>query len=96
MSGVTKVEKKVLSSDGVHQLAGWVYLPDGPARGLLQVVHGMTEYIGRYDSFMTRMAGAGDICTQRAGLHRKQGRVAPTGGGCGAVRRRCPGGVRKE
>ena len=38
MSGVTKVEKKVLSSDGIHQLAGWVYLPDRPARGLLQVV----------------------------------------------------------
>ena len=62
MSGVTKVEKRVLSSDGIHQLAGWVYLPDGPARGLLQVVHGMTEYIGRYDSFMTRMAGEGYIC----------------------------------
>lgn len=55
-------EFKVLSSDGIHMLAGVVYAPQGEARGFLHVVHGMTEYIGRYDRFMKDMASAGYIC----------------------------------
>ena len=55
------IEKKVPSSDGKHELIGRVYLPDGEARGLFQVVHGMTEYIGRYDRFMRALASAGFV-----------------------------------
>lgn len=57
-------EKKVFcvpSSDGVHNLSGVVYLPDGEVRGLFQVVHGMTEHIARYDRFMSDMAAQGWI-----------------------------------
>lgn len=54
-------EMKVLSSDGIHMLAGVVYLPEGTPRGIFHVVHGMTEYIGRYDRFLRRMAMAGYI-----------------------------------
>ncbi len=50
----------VPSSDGIHTLAGHVYLPDGfpdtCPRGVFHVVHGMTEHIGRYDPFLR------DIC----------------------------------
>lgn len=47
------------SSDGVHDLHGYVYLPDCPPKGILHVLHGMTEHIGRYDPFMREMAAAG-------------------------------------
>ena len=52
----------VKSSDGIHTLSGVVYVPEGEARGLFHVVHGMTEYIGRYHKFMSDMASAGYIC----------------------------------
>lgn len=58
---VTVTEKRVLSSDGIHTLAGKVYLPGGEVKGLLQVVHGMSEHIGRYDEFMRRLAAEGYI-----------------------------------
>lgn len=50
------IDKEVLSSDNTHQLVGKIYLPQGNPRGLLHVVHGMTEHIGRYDKFMREMA----------------------------------------
>ena len=59
---IQKQEYKVLSSDRVHQLAGVVYLPEGEPVGFFHVVHGMTEYIGRYERFMTKMAENGWIC----------------------------------
>ncbi len=53
------------STDGIHTLAGRVYLPEGypetPARGILHVVHGMIEHISRYDGFMREMAEEGYI-----------------------------------
>ena len=58
------IEKKIFSvpsSDGIHNLSGVVYLPDGEAKGLFQVVHGMTEYVERYDRFLTDMAKNGYI-----------------------------------
>lgn len=55
------LEKRVLSSDGVHTLVGKVYLPDCEPKGYLHVVHGMEEHIGRYDRFMRRAAEDGYI-----------------------------------
>lgn len=52
-------KKLVLSSDGEHTLQGVVYVPDGTPKGYFQVVHGMCEYVGRYESFMTQLAGQG-------------------------------------
>ena len=51
------VNKEVLSSDGIHTLKGKVYIPDTEIKGLFHLVHGMTEYIGRYDEFLRFMAG---------------------------------------
>ena len=59
---INVIEKKVPSSDGIHTLAGKVYLPEGEPKGLFHVVHGMTEHIGRYDRFMREAAEAGFIC----------------------------------
>ena len=58
----TKREYKVLSSDGIHNLSGIVYVPDGEARGFFHVVHGMTEHITRYDRIMSDLAESGYIC----------------------------------
>lgn len=55
------IKKEVLSSDRIHQLKGKIYIPEGTARGLFHVVHGMTEHIGRYDAFMRRIAEQGYI-----------------------------------
>ncbi len=62
---MTLLDFSAPSSDGIHTLRGRVYLPAGypeiRPRGLFHVVHGMTEYIGRYDRFLTAMADAGYI-----------------------------------
>ncbi len=57
-----KTEFKVKSSDGIHTLAGVVYLPSCEPIGFYHIVHGMTEHIGRYDKFMSEMADLGYIC----------------------------------
>jgi alpha-beta hydrolase superfamily lysophospholipase len=49
----------VPSSDGVHDLAGKVYLPDGSPKGVVHILHGMTEHIGRYDEFLKEIASNG-------------------------------------
>lgn len=53
---------KVLSSDGVHRLAGIIYEPQGDIRGYFHVVHGMTDHIHRYEPLMRDMAKAGYVC----------------------------------
>ena len=62
---VTMISYPHPSTDGVHTLAGRVYLPEGypdtPARGILHVAHGMIEHISRYDGFMREMAEFGWI-----------------------------------
>ena len=55
------LDKKVLSSNGKNMLAGKVYLPNGEIKGYFHIVHGMTEYIGRYDKFMRVLAENGYI-----------------------------------
>ena len=56
---ITIREKKVPSSDGIHELWGKVYLPENPPQGYIQVVHGMTEHIRRYDDILRAFAEAG-------------------------------------
>lgn len=53
---------RVPSTDGIHTLAGIVYLPERKAKGFYHVVHGMTEHIARYEKFMMDMAKEGWIC----------------------------------
>lgn len=59
---VTVKEFKVKSNDGIHTLAGVIYLPDGEYKGIYHIVHGMTEHISRYDRIMTAIAENGYIC----------------------------------
>ena len=58
---IAKKEFHVLSSDGIHTLSGFVYLPDTEIKGFFQVVHGMTDHIARYDRILTDMASDGWI-----------------------------------
>ena len=55
------IEKEVLSSDKTHYLKGKIYFPTGSAKGFFHVVHGMCEYIGRFDRLMQEMAELGYI-----------------------------------
>ena len=55
------VEKQVLSSDGIHTLKGIIYLPTGTPQGIFHLVHGMTEYIGRYEPLLALIASAGFV-----------------------------------
>jgi len=46
------VEGKFISSDCVHKIHTVKWLPDqGQIKGVLQITHGMTEFIKRYDTF---------------------------------------------
>ena len=55
------IDFKAPSTDGIHDLAGKVYFPDKFPVGILHILHGMTEHIARYDTFMREMAEAGYI-----------------------------------
>lgn len=44
-------EFNFLSSDGKTGLHGISWLPEGTPRAVLQIAHGVAEYIGRYDGF---------------------------------------------
>lgn len=57
--GYNKREFKVGSSDKIHTLAGVVYEPCGEIKGIYHIVHGMTEHIKRYESFMIFLAENG-------------------------------------
>ena len=57
---IQKVKKEILSSDGVHTLRGFALIPENP-KGILQIAHGMTEHIGRYEAFMYYLAENGFI-----------------------------------
>lgn len=52
---------KMPSADKTHTLRGVIYLPANGAKGIFQLVHGMREHIGRYDSFMSTLAQNGYI-----------------------------------
>lgn len=58
---MTKTEQFIPSSDGVHSLHTIVFLPEGEARGMVQIVHGMAEYAARYEPFMQLLAENGYI-----------------------------------
>lgn len=54
-------EMTVQSTDNIHTLVGRIYIPEGEIKGLFHIVHGMTEYIGRYDNLMSSLAEAGYV-----------------------------------
>lgn len=57
---VVREEFYVDSMDRVHMIHGYRwYDPEQEWIGVLQIVHGMLEYIERYDEFAEKMAEAG-------------------------------------
>ena len=56
-----RYEISIPSSDGKTTLHGFRYDPDGPVRGVVQLVHGMEEYIGRYEDFAAYLAENGYV-----------------------------------
>lgn len=58
---VSKIAFKTPSSNGIHNLSGVVFLPEGKAKGFFHIVHGMTEHIARYEKFMLDMAKMGYV-----------------------------------
>ncbi len=57
----TTLPWEVPGTDGTHTLYGKVYIPVCAPKGTVQIVHGMSEHIGRYDSFMTFLAQHGYV-----------------------------------
>lgn len=49
------------SSDKMHDIFYRVYRPAGEPKAIVQIAHGMCEYIGRYDGFMSYLAEKGYI-----------------------------------
>ncbi len=50
------------STDGIHTLSGKIYMPSERPKGIFHLVHGMTEYIDRFESTMSTIAKCGFIC----------------------------------
>lgn len=74
---IQTIQKEILSSDDVHTLRGIVLVPENP-KGILQIVHGMVEHIGRYEAFMTYLAESGFIVCGHD--HLGHGRTAESDG----------------
>lgn len=49
----------VQSSDNTHTLVGKLFIPEEEVKGVVHIVHGMTEHIDRYDHIMTALAEEG-------------------------------------
>ena len=47
------------SRDGVTQIHGIMWMPEGEVKAVLQICHGMVEYIDRYDEFARFLAEQG-------------------------------------
>ncbi len=50
-----------ISSDGFTEIAYFIWSPSVPARGVVQIVHGMCEYMGRYEELATFLADKGYV-----------------------------------
>lgn len=62
MSEVKKSDISFKSADGINTIAGYFYVcPQIKPRAILQISHGMCEYIGRYDDFAAFMARNGFV-----------------------------------
>ncbi|MBR5222551.1 MAG: lysophospholipase [Clostridia bacterium] len=52
---------EVKSTDNIHTLRGKIFIPNGEIKGLFHLVHGMTEYIDRYDHLFSFFAENGFV-----------------------------------
>ncbi|MBR4117168.1 MAG: lysophospholipase [Clostridia bacterium] len=51
----------IQSTDNIHTLNGKIYIPKADIKGVFHIVHGMTEYIDRYDHLMSFLANNGYV-----------------------------------
>ncbi|MBR6478017.1 MAG: lysophospholipase [Lachnospiraceae bacterium] len=65
------------SRDGHHKLYAVRYLPEGEPKAILQIVHGMSEYMDRYADFAAFMAQKGFVVTGED--HLGHGKSVPEG-----------------
>ena len=49
------------SSDKIHTVHAREWVPEGRPRGVVQIVHGVAEHIGRYDSAARFLASRGYV-----------------------------------
>lgn len=54
-----KKDFNFLSADGRTRSHGIIWIPEGEVRAILQICHGMVEYIDRYDEFARYLNGHG-------------------------------------
>ena len=47
------------SSDGIHAIQAYEYLPDGEIKAVIQVAHGISEHFGRYKELWEYMTSRG-------------------------------------
>ena len=61
--GNTEMKKifKLPSRDGIHQLHVVMWIPEGKVRAVLQISHGMVEYVERYEEFAAYANQAGIV-----------------------------------
>ena len=62
-AGMNKKEFNYLSSDGITQIHAIRWEPEGKPKAILQIIHGMIEFIDRYDGFAKYMAEHGWLVT---------------------------------
>ena len=53
-----KTEQLMIHGHGSQNLPGLIWQPEGEIKGILQITHGMTEHMGRYETL------AADLCSQ--------------------------------
>lgn len=58
-----KEEFTIDSRDGIHKLYSVKYLPEGEPKAVVQIVHGMSEYMARYEGFAKFLAERGYVVT---------------------------------
>ena len=63
------------SADGIHQIFSQAWHPAGQPRGILQIVHGISEHSGRYEHFAAFLAELGFLVV--AEDHLGHGKSAP-------------------
>jgi len=75
---IKKEELYFDSRDNTTKLHAIRWIPEQKPAAILQVVHGMAEYINRYDEFASKMAGQGLLVV--GDDHLGHGQSVPTGG----------------
>lgn len=49
------------SSDGKNTVRGYLYIPEGEVRGVVQLSHGMIDYVGRYTRIIEHLTAQGYV-----------------------------------